>query len=404
MKIGIYGGTFNPPHLGHLEAARTAVEVLNLDKLLLIPAAIPPHKALPEGTPAGEHRLAMTEKMADALQMPKTVEVSTLELEREGKSFTSDTLQTIRERYPDAELWLLMGTDMFLTLQYWHEPEKICRLANICAFGRTEQDGEEVFAPQRDYLVQTYHARITTITLPGLVDISSTQLRGLLAKGEGRAYLLPAVYGYILMNGLYSTHADLKHLDLPQLRACSYSMMRQKRVPHVMGVEEEAVRLAKFWGADPELARHAAILHDCTKYWELEEQKACCEKYGVELDALEQRAVKLLHSKTGACIAKYVFGEPDEVYEAIFWHTTGKGNMHLLDKVIYMADYIEPNRDFDGVEELRHMAYTDLDKAMLMGVEATIEDMQQRGSPIHANTLQAQAWFRGHGVTRTEET
>ena len=108
--------------------------------------------------------------------------------------------------------------------------------------------------------------------------------------------------------------------------------------------------------------------------------------------------MKLLHSKTGACIAKYVFGEPDEVYEAIFWHTTGKADMTLLEKILYMADYIEPNRDFDGVEELRAMAYTDLDKAMLMGIEATIEDMQERGNPIHKNTQQAQAWFRGNGV------
>ena len=96
MKIGIYGGTFNPPHLGHLEAARTAVKVLELDKLILIPAAVPPHKALPEGTPEGTHRLAMTERMADALSMPKVAEVSRMELDREGKSYTADTLRAIR--------------------------------------------------------------------------------------------------------------------------------------------------------------------------------------------------------------------------------------------------------------------------------------------------------------------
>ena len=88
MKIGIYGGTFNPPHLGHLAAAKTAIEVLGLDRLLLIPAAIPPHKVLPEGTPPPEHRLSMAEKMADALLRPKVVQVSTLELEREGTRFT----------------------------------------------------------------------------------------------------------------------------------------------------------------------------------------------------------------------------------------------------------------------------------------------------------------------------
>lgn len=397
MKIGIYGGTFNPPHLGHMAAAKAAVAALGLDKLLLIPAAIPPHKALPSDTPAPEHRLAMVEKWADG--MGAGVEVSALELEREGKSYTSDTLRAIRQTYPDAELWLLMGTDMFLTLHLWHEPEVILSLAGICAFGRTEQDGEAMFAPQRDYLQQHFHAKITTITLPGLVDISSTRLREQLENGGGGQYLLPSVYGYILMHRLYGTKADLKNLDLNQLRACSYSMMRAKRIPHVMGVEEEAVKLAQCWGADPELARRAGILHDCTKYYELPEQLDICEEYGVRLDALEQKAVKLLHSKTGACIARGVFGQPDAVYDAIFWHTTGKADMTTLEKVLYIADYMEPNRDFDGVERLRHLAYTDLDKAMLLGVEMTIQEMQQRQVPIHTNTLQARDWLRQHGVT-----
>ena len=397
MKIGIYGGTFNPPHLGHMAAAKAAVAALKLDKLLLIPAAIPPHKALPSDTPAPEHRLAMVEKWADG--MGAGAEVSALELEREGKSYTSDTLRAIRQTYPDAELWLLMGTDMFLTLHLWHEPEDILSLAGICAFGRTEQDGEALFAPQREHLQKNFDAKITTITLPGLVDISSTRLREQLENGGGWQYLLPSVYGYILMHRLYGTKADLKNLDLNQLRACSYSMMRAKRIPHVMGVEEEAVKLAQRWGADPELARRAGILHDCTKYYELPEQLDICEEYGVRLDALEQKAVKLLHSKTGACIARGVFGQPDAVYDAIFWHTTGKADMTTLEKVLYIADYMEPNRDFDGVERLRHLAYTDLDKAMLLGVEMTIQEMQQRQVPIHTNTLQARDWLRQHGVT-----
>lgn len=397
MKIGIYGGTFNPPHLGHMAAAKAAVAALKLDKLLLIPAAIPPHKALPSDTPAPEHRLAMVEKWADG--MGAGAEVSALELEREGKSYTSDTLRAIRQTYPDAELWLLMGTDMFLTLHLWHEPEVILSLAGICAFGRTEQDGEALFAPQREHLQKNFDAKITTITLPGLVDISSTRLREQLENGGGGQYLLPSVYGYILMHRLYGTKADLKNLDLNQLRACSYSMMRAKRIPHVMGVEEEAVKLAQRWGADPELARRAGILHDCTKYYELPEQLDICEEYGVRLDTLEQKAVKLLHSKTGACIARGVFGQPDAVYDAIFWHTTGKADMTTLEKVLYIADYMEPNRDFDGVERLRHLAYTDLDKAMLLGVEMTIQEMQQRQVPIHTNTLQARDWLRQHGVT-----
>lgn len=404
MNIGVYGGTFNPPHLGHFQAAKAAVAALKLDKLILIPAAIPPHKELPEGSPAPERRLEMTEKMADALGLPGVAEVSGLELERPGRSYTADTLEQLHRQYPQARLWLLMGTDMFLTLHLWREPERIMALAGVCAFGRTEQDGEEVFAPQREYLKQRFGAEIVTITLPGLVDISSTRLRAGLDRGLGRRYLVPAVYGCILMHGLYGTHADLKKLELPELRACSYYMMKQKRVPHVMGVEEEAAKLARRWGADETLARRAGILHDCTKYWTLEENKALCARYGVELDELEQKAVKLLHSKTGACIAGHVFGEPEEVCRAIFWHTTAKEDMTLLEKIIYMADYIEPNRDFPGVERLRALSYEDLDKALLLGVETTIEEMEERDLPIHRKTLMARDWLLAAGVTTEDLT
>lgn len=397
MKIGIYGGTFNPPHLGHMAAAKTAAQVLGLDKLILVPAATPPHKALPEGSATARQRLDMVRLMADNLNMPGVAQVSDIELCREGKSYTSDTLVAMQAFHPDAELWLLMGTDMFLTLQNWHEPEKIMELAGICAFGRTEQDGEALFAPQRKFLQDKYNARLTTITLPGLVDISSTKLREALEIGRGAEFLCPAIYGYILRNGLYGTHADLKHLDLPELRACSYSMVRAKRIPHIRGTEEEAVGLARRWGVDETLARRAAILHDCTKYLELDEQLAVCRKYGVDLDELEQRAVKLLHSKTGACIAKHVFGEDEQVYQAIFWHTTGKADMSMLEKVIYLADYIEPTRDFEGVEALRSLAYEDIDKALLMGMDMTIEEMKQRGSPIHRNTQAARDWLHSHG-------
>lgn len=376
------------------------MDALELDKLLIIPAAIPPHKELPEETPSPEHRLAMSAKLADALLLPERVEVSSIELDRAGKSYTSDTLEALRGQYPDAELWLLMGTDMFLTLHLWHDPAEILKLAGVCAFGRSEGDGEEVFAPQREHLEKTFPgARIRTIALPGLVEISSTRLRALLAEGKGAEYLHPSVYGCILLKGLYGAHADLKHLDIPELRACSYAMVQEKRVRHIRGTEEEAVRLAQRWGADETAARRAGILHDCTKYLTGQEHIAICQQYDVPLDGLERTAPKLLHSKTGACMARHLFGEPDEVYQAIFWHTTAKADMTTLEKILYVADYMEPNRDFDGVERLRRLAYEDLDKALLLGVETTVQEMRDRQLPVHANTLQALAWLREHGVT-----
>ena len=396
MKIGVYGGTFNPPHLGHLTAARAVFELLKLDKLLLVPAGLPPHKVLPEGSPTAEQRLEMTRLAGEQLGLGDRVEVLDLEVHREGKSYTADTLLQIRKLYPDAELWLLMGTDMFLTLQTWHAPEEILSLAGIAAFGRTEEDTEELFSVQREYLYRTYpNARIFTLTIPGVVDISSTGLREQLAAGRGANLLPPAVYGYILRENLYQTGADLKHLPLSVLRPVALSYLKHKRIPHVLGTEQEAIRLAERYGADVEKARIGALLHDCTKKLDLEEQLALCRHYAIPLDDLERQTLKLLHSKTGAAIARDVFGVDDEIYGAIFWHTTGRAGMTLLEKILYLADYIEPSRNFPGVDKLRDVCYKNLDAGLLMGLEMTIEEMNELGAPVHRATIEARDALKG---------
>lgn len=396
MKIGIYGGTFNPPHLGHVTAARAVFELLKLDRLLVIPAGLPPHKDLPDHSPTPAQRLEMTRLAAEQMGLDGKVEVVDIELSRVGKSYTSDTLAQLKERYPDDELWLLMGTDMFLTLQAWHAPEEILSLAGIAAFGRTEADTEELFSVQRDYLYKTYpQARIFTLTIPGVIDVSSTELRQKLAAGEGGALLPPAVYGYILRQGLYGTNADLKHLSISQLRPVALSYLKHKRIPHVLGTEQEAIRLAERYGADVEKARIAALLHDCTKKLDMESQLALCAHYGIQLDELEQVSLKLLHSKTGAALARDVFGVDEEIYQAIWWHTTGHAGMTALEKVMYLADYIEPSRDFPGVEELRHVCYEDLDKGLLMGLEMTIQEMTAMGNPVHRATIEARDALKG---------
>lgn len=389
MKIGIYGGTFDPPHLGHMEAARAAVAALGLDKLIFVPAKQPPHKQIAENSAAPEQRAAMTELMADGLLLPGVAEVSDIELMRPGKSYTSDTLRELKERFPKDELWLLVGTDMFLTIQSWRESGQIMALAGIAAFARAESDSSETLEVHGKYLSEACGARVRIIQLPQIRAISSTQVR---RQGTGEG-LWPPVWGYILRRGLYGVSRDMKNLNDADLRAVSYSMIRAKRIAHVQGTEEEAVRLARRWGANEEHARRAAILHDCTKYLELDEQLALCAKYGVALDEMERGAVKLLHSKTGAALARFVFGEPEEVWQAICWHTTGKADMTLLEKILYIADYMEPTRDFEGVEKLRELAYVDLDAAVLLGTEMSVEEMAQLGSPIHPNTLAARDWL-----------
>ena len=379
-----------------MTAARAVFDLLRLDRLLVIPAGLPPHKDLPDHSPTPAQRLEMTRLAVEQMGLDGKAEVLDMELSRAGKSYTSDTLAELKERYPDDELWLLMGTDMFLTLQAWHAPEEILSLAGIAAFGRTEADTEELFSVQRDYLYKTYpQARIFTLTIPGVIDVSSTELRQKLAAGDGGALLPPAVYGYILRQGLYGTNADLKNLSISQLRPVALSYLKHKRIPHVLGTEQEAIRLAERYGADVEKARVAALLHDCTKKLDMESQLALCSHYGIELDELEQVSLKLLHSKTGAAVARDVFGVDEEIYNAIWWHTTGHAGMTLLEKVIYLADYIEPSRDFPGVDKLRSVCYKDLNEGLLLGLEMTIREMTDMGNPVHRATLEARDALKG---------
>ena len=132
-RIGIYGGSFNPPHIGHMDAARAAVAALKLDRLLLVPAGQAPHKPAPAGTPAPEHRLRMLEIAARGLEK---AELCDLEMNREGPSYTYETVEQLRQMYPEAELVLLMGTDMFLSFLTWYKPERIYRNATLGVFCR----------------------------------------------------------------------------------------------------------------------------------------------------------------------------------------------------------------------------------------------------------------------------
>lgn len=387
MRIGIYGGTFNPIHRGHLTAARAAMDVLGLDRLLLIPASVPPHKALPQGSAEPADRLEMT-ALACA-QLGPGAQALDIELHRTGPSYTVDTLRQLRQMYPEDELWLLMGTDMFLSLERWYHAADILSLAHIGAFDRVHPQPGGDLAAQKQHLEETYGADIAIIPNEHVLDLSSTQVRQALAQGGGQELVTDPVYGYIQRRGLYGVHTDLRRLTPGRLRPIALSYLKPKRMPHVLGTEQEAVRLARQYGADETQARVAALLHDCTKKLDMEQQLALCRRYDIRLDELEQHALKLLHAKTGAAVARDIFGVKDAVYEAIRWHTTGKPDMTLLEKVIYLADYIEPNRDFPGVDELRRAVYDDLDKGLLMGLSDTIDEMERMGNPVHHDTLEA---------------
>lgn len=377
-RIGIFGGTFDPVHNGHIAAAVNAAEKMGFSKLIFIPVANPPHKELPEEAAGENSRLDMMRLAARSIEI---AEVSDIEIRRGGISYTAETVKALSVQYPNAELWLLMGGDMLLTYEKWRSFDWLSKNVSVCALERLSNSAKLVKHAEK--LRLSFGVNIVFAD-NDVLEISSSELRGMLKDRGGREYLNPDVYSYIVKNGLYGVKPEFSWL-----RERAREMLDAKRVPHVLGCEKEAVSLASRWGADEDDARCAAILHDITKNLGLIEQLLLCEKYGIIIDAVEKQDAKLLHSRTGAALAEHIFAMPPSVCEAIKWHTTGKAQMTTLEKVIYMADYIEPTREFEGLDKLRVLAYTDLDAALLSGLEMTVGEITERGRIPHKNTLSA---------------
>ena len=384
MKIAIYGGSFNPPHLGHVEAARTVASALAPDRLLIVPASVPPHKELADGSPTAQQRLELC-RLAFA-DIPGA-EISEMELRREGKSYSYDTVRLLREENPDAQLILVVGTDMLLSFEKWYQFRYLLENCTLAVLARGEDDLDELRAAAA-YLRTTYDADVTVLPHEPIA-ISSETIRERLETRGGEDYLSDAVYADIIRHRYYGARPSL-----PWLREKVLEHLDEHRVAHVAGCESEAVRLAMHWGEDPELAAEAGILHDITKSLSYDEQLQLCEKYGIINNNSELEAPKLLHAKTGAAMARELFGVSDTVYEAIRWHTTGKPDMSLFEKILYLADYIEPTRDFEGIDELRELAFSDLDGAMVLGLGMTIDEIRRSGREPYVDTLDAYAWYK----------
>ena len=382
-RIGIYGGTYSPPHIGHLKAAEYAIEALGLDRLLLIPTGVSPHKAMSAGATSAD-RLEMLRLSAAGMEK---AQVSDLEIRRQGSSYTVDTLRSIREENPGAELVLLMGTDMFVSFLSWREPEAIMALATLAVFCRGERGERQRIEAQKANL-EAMGAKIRLVENP-VNAISSTDLRRMLVFGCADPFLMRGVGDYIREKGLYGLDRDRKHLPMEALETEVIALMNPNRVAHVLGCRDTAVELARVYGENEVDAARAGLLHDITKAIDGPLQLTLCDEYGIVLDTFSRSFPKTLHALTGSLVAERIFGENENVVSAICHHTTGRADMTLLEKIIYIADYVEPNRDFPGVEEMRAMAYTDLDQAVLMGLESAVAHVRRQGQGLAPATLEA---------------
>lgn len=193
-RIGVFGGTFNPPHMGHSRLVERIRQTVSLDRLLVIPTFLPPHK-VSNDLASGEDRLAMCR-----LAFPGWCEVSDYEIRRGGKSYTVDTVTALKEAFPQDELVLLIGSDMLQTFEQWYRYEDILKLCTVCVTSRCE-NGADIAEEKTPAVFERYPLLRSSLTP---FEVSSTQVRALVRQGlPTDGLLLPAVRAYIDERGLY---------------------------------------------------------------------------------------------------------------------------------------------------------------------------------------------------------
>ncbi len=367
MKTGVFGGTFNPPHLGHKHLALEACRRLGLDRVIIIPSCIPPHKAA--ASLAGvEQRLEMC-----SLAFPEEVfTVSDIEINRGDRSYTVETLHQLHELYPGDDFYFIIGSDMLETFMQWYRWEEILSLCTLCAAARKTD-----YIPDLSKFSEEQREKIIFMPIDPL-EISSTQVRMHLKSNlPCEDVISPEVAKFIKDNNLYDDGFD-------SYREVIGSMLDEKRIYHSECVSESAGILAERYGADVEKAKLAGLLHDVTKRLHSDEQM---DLIG-EMTPLEKANPKVWHQISAPVFlrSRNILND-EEILEAIRWHTTGKADMTLLSKIVYVADFISSDRDYTDVETVRKLATISLEHAILYTSRYTVRDLALKDRPIHPSTL-----------------
>lgn len=378
-KIGVMGGTFNPIHNAHLSLAQSALTEFGLDKILFVTGGNPPHKkGIPMLDAKFRHCMVKLAVADTPAFIPCDYETTLSEY-----SYTANTLHYLHTTHPDDALYFILGADSLNYIEDWYKPAEIMQLATLLVYDRSGFNAEQDAIPLR----RKYGADIRILHAPE-IDISSTEIRESIKNGENiEKWVPPAVAAFIQKYRLYQEDIDWE----TRLQG----LMKPARFLHSLGVRDTAVNMAAQFGVDTEKARIAGLLHDCAKGLDAALQYDMCKELEVPLDKYELENPGLVHAKLGAELAKCWFGVQDsDILDAIRWHTLGRPGMSDLEKIIFIADMLEPNRSYPEVEELRKVAFADLNRGLYACVDAVIQFNTEKGKVVHPNAYALRDWIK----------
>ncbi len=391
QRIGVFGGTFDPVHTGHLQMALSMLASDKLDRLLVMPSGSPPYKSC---LASAEDRWKM---VVTACAGEERLVPSRLELDRQGDVYTVDTLLQLKEEYPRADLVYLIGADALLKLRSWRRFEEILPLCAFWVFPRVSGVDPLAFQEEKKRLSEM-GAKIRVLQAE-LMPVSSTEIREVLASGRSAPNLPPAVGELIEAKGLYGFPVRIPESAawVDQL----FGSLNAHRFAHSLSVAETARRLALIHGIDPLAAEAAGLLHDCAKNIPMKEMRRLAEEHALTDDPHFLETGALLHSLAGAWVAEHEYGMKDPaILDAIRYHNTGCPGMSRLARCVCLADYIEPLRDpYPTLEKSRSLSETSLEKALLYSLQGTADYVLSRGKFLHPRTKDTIAWLK----TLTEE-
>ena len=373
MKLAIFGGSFNPIHLGHVKIAKTVLS--EYEKVIFVPAYISPFKL--EDTSRFESSPIDRINMVSLVTREESnFEVDAFEVLKKEPSFTIDTVKHIYEKYPkiDGKLGLLIGSDSLAGIQEWKNYDE---LLSLCDFIVAKRESEKM---QNSTIA---HKLISASIMP----ISSSSIRDKIKRGEQWKSLVPdIVASYIEENGLYTLSFENIDNLIEEISFYAKTHLSEIRFSHSIRVAEMAERLAYAYPnllIFPRLAYLVGIAHDITKEKSDLWQEETIREAGEALDKIEKSNLRLVHGKTAAIILQRQFGiKHRSLLDAIRYHTLSHPNLDDLGKILYIADKIELGRK--GVEDIQHLIGTSsIDEIMCLLLERGEKLLNKKGLTSH---------------------